>query len=394
MIRSLATIVLTSAIGTAVAFEADPDPSFSVDGMYTVALSGSTSHYDEALRTLVDSQGRYVVVGYVDYAQIGLMRMLPNGDGDPTYAGGGAVTYPIPGNVTLTDAVMDEADRVVVVGYGLNPLDNDPFVCRFKRDGEPDVAFGASGCHFIPIDITVNGEGDDRIYAAAIYKEDIFLVGSVERNDPGDFDFLVMRLLFTNGQLRTTFGNSGYVTVPFDLNPNHAGGDDDRASAILIVGDDIYVGGYADLGGFNGKDFAVAKLEPSEGILDPTFCPNSSACSGSGVYKGKRTFDLAPDGYIYDDRVTGLALAPDGAIVVAGESYSSLTDVIVTKFDATSGNLLHLAGNHSNHQRFHGLSEDRVPGLAVRSDGAIYVSGTFAVAPAGNGDPQHVFWID
>jgi len=114
MLRHAAALVLALTAGAASAREGDLDPRFSSDGMYALGFDKSVAKFDRALRTLVDRQGRYVMVGYVDYARVGLARLLANGNFDTSYAGGGgAVDHPLPANATLTDATMDSVGRVI-----------------------------------------------------------------------------------------------------------------------------------------------------------------------------------------------------------------------------------------------------------------------------------------
>lgn len=394
MYRSVLATMLLLVASVAGAREGDPDPRFSTDGQYTISYDSGTSKLDQALRTLVDSQGRYIVVGYVDFGKVGLARLLPDGSPDPSYAGGGVVSYALPGNVTLTDATLGINDSVVLVGYGLNSLDNDPLVCRYDNNGMPIGAFGANGCHFLPVDYTVNGEGDDRAFAVTTFQGDIFLTGSIERNDPGDFDFFVMRLLPSNGQPRTTFGNNGIVTIAFDVATNHAGGDDDRALSILVVDNVLYVGGYADVGGFDGTDFAIAKLSPFDGTLDATFCVDASTCAGSLKYAGRRTFTFPPGSGIYNERIGALAVSSGGAIGIAGESDGSGTsDVLVAFLSPTTGKIMDF-GTEGNRTRITLLAETKLGGFVLQqsSKSQVIVAGTTSTFP-GSANPKRSLWV-
>jgi len=397
--HAIAAVALLAA-GAAFAREGDLDPRFAGDGQYTVAFDQSAKKLDQAVRTLVDKRGRYVMVGYADYARVGLARLLPNGDVDASYAGGGAVDYPIPSNATITDAAIDTIDRIVVIGYGLNPLDNDPFVCRYSADGVPDVAVGENGCHFIPIDYTVNGDGDDRAYAVTnlgdaggTQKNDLLIAGSVERNDAGDFDFAVIRLTDFDLQPAEAFGGGdGIQTIPFDVSQTHAGGDDDRAYTLVINGIYAYIGGYAYVGGFaQSNDFALAKILVADGTEVATFCPDDGSCGGSFAHTGKRTFSFGSDDITngFDERIGAIA-TQNGLLVVAGDAlYGSKSDVVVARL-TPNGALMINPDLTPIHQRIHIFDETRLGGL-TRLGKADFVAGTTAAAP-GSANPLRVLW--
>ncbi|MBI3456793.1 MAG: hypothetical protein HY002_13540 [Candidatus Rokubacteria bacterium] len=96
------------------------------------------------------------------------------------------------------------------------------------------------------------------------------------------------------GDLDPTFGTGGKVTTDF-------GGTDSARALALQPDGKIVVAGFTE---FSGQDFALARYNP-DGTLDLGF--------GSG---GKVTTDFGPG----DVAGQGLALQPDGKIVVAGRT--------------------------------------------------------------------------
>jgi uncharacterized delta-60 repeat protein len=97
------------------------------------------------------------------------------------------------------------------------------------------------------------------------------------------------------GGLDTSFGSGGKKTVNF-------GGTGAARAVIVQPNGRIVVAG----GGGPASSFCVVRLRAANGTLDPTF--------GSG---GKRVIDFGGD----DESAFGAALAPDGKIVLAGDSH-------------------------------------------------------------------------
>jgi uncharacterized delta-60 repeat protein len=106
--------------------------------------------------------------------------------------------------------------------------------------------------------------------------------------------------LAQQGQLDTSFGNSGKLVIPFDLISDGV----DRAHDIAVQADGmiVAVGAAEKLG---GTAFAVVRFGP-DGTLDPTF--------GLG---GRMTVSFG-FGNPQVDFATAVALHPDGAIYLAG----------------------------------------------------------------------------
>jgi uncharacterized delta-60 repeat protein len=106
-----------------------------------------------------------------------------------------------------------------------------------------------------------------------------------------------------DGDLDPTFGGDGTVTTNF-----HNTDDEVRAVALQPDGK-IVAAGYAPVGGFN--DFALVRLNPADGSLDPTF--------GTG---GKVNHDFGGGVAI----AYGVAVQADGRIVTAGTAYMGDTE--------------------------------------------------------------------
>ncbi|WP_395683147.1 hypothetical protein [Dokdonella sp.] len=394
MFRPIIAAILLLGAAVCTARDGDLDLRFDGDGKRAVAFDLSTSRFDHAVATFVDAAGRYTVVGYADYGHVAFARLLPNGAIDAGFGSGGYLTRPLPANATVTVAAKDFAGRIVVGGQAMNPLDEDPFVCRYAADGTPDTQLGPDGCRVVPVDYSVNG--DDNVNAIAVSETGyIYLAGSAQRNDTGDYDFFVMRLRETDAAPDSGFGGGdGIQTIAFDLDGNHAGGDDDGATTLLLAGTWLYVGGYAYTNVFSNHDFAIAKINSGSGALDTTFCPNATACTGSEAYQGKRTLSFTLTATRFDEQVRGLKFDRNGYLIMAGTAADNTgADLILARLQTDGAFPAQAFGNEGNHVRGTLLEDLAVGGLAVDFDtNRILVSGSTASAP-GSADPDRLLWV-
>src|SRR5262249_53081515 len=116
------------------------------------------------------------------------------------------------------------------------------------------------------------------------------------------------RRLLSPGGLDPTFGNGGKMTMDFGTNsPNDA---EARAMVLQPDGKTILVGSAQPVS--PNYDFAIARLTPN-GTFDPAF---------NAVGKVTVGFDIGGNG---KDRAFGVALQPDGKIVVVGSAQVSNT---------------------------------------------------------------------
>ncbi len=159
--------------------------------------------------------------------------------------------------------------------------------------GDLDTTFGSGG-----IVTTSIGPFHDYAYAVAIQPDGkIVVAGSTGNGSDGDF---ALARYTVSGTLDTTFGSGGVVITPIGT------GDPwwDGALGVAIQPDGKIVAvGYADNG--SRRNFALARYTIS-GTLDTTF--------GSG---GIVTTQIGNGGLGWD-HANGVALQPDGKIVVVG----------------------------------------------------------------------------
>jgi uncharacterized delta-60 repeat protein len=160
--------------------------------------------------------------------------------------------------------------------------------------GTLDVSFGVGGA------LRTNFGGTyDWAYATAIQPDGRILAAGVS-DARGTYDFAVARYTSTH-ELDPTFGQRGVVLTDF-------GHSYDWAYALALQPDGkILVAGVSDASG--SKDFALARYNPN-GALDGSF--------GEG---GLVTERLRP---LTADIIHGIAVQPDGRIVVAGVTFEDV----------------------------------------------------------------------
>jgi uncharacterized delta-60 repeat protein len=229
-------------------------------------------------------EGRVVAAGSTD-GFTALVSYRPDGSLDPGFGDGGVVLTDFSSSESIRDVGVQGRNRVVVA---LEACAFDSrcglLLARYLRDGSLDPEFGRGGRRFYA---PASGE------ALAVQGDGGFATAGSAWNGV-DFDFAVVRFE-PDGRLDRTFGTDGRVLTDF--------GGGDRASDLKFQEDGkIVVAG--STGGGRRAEFAVARYMP-DGSLDPSF--------GQG---GQVTTDV---GYCCA-AVSGLAIQPDGRLVVAGNA--------------------------------------------------------------------------
>ena len=323
----------------------------------------------------VQADGRIVIAGRIERdggdTDMGVARLDPGGALDTSFAGdpGKAVISFNLGPVTATAVAVQADGRIVVAGtVDRGGGDLDFIVARLNTDGTPDTSFSGDGLATVAFDL--GGANADTAGGMAMQPDGrIVVVGTVERGG-GNFDFAVARLN-ANGSTDTSFDGDGRQTVAFDL----GGANVDAARGVALQPDGrIVVAGTVSRAGLD-QDFGVARLN-TDGALDTSF-------SGDG----RRTvaFDL---GGANVDRARAVALQPDGRIVVAGaaEIGGGNFDFAVARLD-TDGTLdtsFSSDGRATVAFNVGDTNADLANGVAIQPDGKIVVAGDVArIATAG-----------
>jgi len=275
------------------------------------------------------------------------------GSVDPSFGDQGVVTTPIGLASHARDVVRQADGKLVVVGLTGDDAGDfttrDFALVRYHADGSLDTSFGTGG-----VTVTDFGGFEDTALAAAIQPDGKILAagwGWRFGASPNPFDIAVARYE-TDGSLDPTFGLGGLAVTP--IGTSRSSGRDVVVQAdgrIVVAGDGI-------LG--SGAGAVVARYLAS-GAPDPDFGTDS-------------TFIYRPPGSDHA-RAHGVALLPDGTILVAGTAridgdwYITLTRLLPGgTLDPTFGS----GGIALGPETYSGLN--RGNGIVLQPDGKILVA--------------------
>lgn len=316
------------------------DQSFGVAGTEVVPAAGTTA---QAYAVGLQPDGKIVAAGFdqiVSKDDFALMRLNPSGSVDTTFGTGGRVTTSIGPSLDAATALALQSDgKIVAGGFSSNGTNLDFALARYKGNGSLDTGFGTSG----KVRTDILGS-DDAANALALQPDGKIVAAGYASNGSND-DFALVRYT-TNGSLDTSFGAGGGAITPI-------GSGDDVATALALQPDGkIVAAGYSFNGG--NENFAVVRYNAA-GSPDATFGTN-----------GKVTTDISGD-----DRATAVAVQPDGKIVVAGGTSS---DFAVVRYNP-NGSLDPSFGAGGKTTISFGSGGDLATGIALQPDGKIVVAG-------------------
>jgi uncharacterized delta-60 repeat protein len=239
--------------------------------------------------------GRIVVAGSTSGSSA-LVSYRPDGSLDPGFGDGGVVLTDFSSHSeSIRDIGVQGNNRVVLAVEACSiDLRCGLLVARYLRDGSLDPGFGKDGVRFYGA--PASGE------ALAVQRDGRLVTAGSGWNGV-DSDFAVVRFE-PDGRLDRSFGTDGRLLTDF--------GGGDRAADVKIQEDEkIVVAGSTGAG--REAAFALARYLP-DGSLDPSF--------GQG---GMVTTDV---GYCCAT-ASGLAVQPDGRLVVAGNAADGDTGLWV-----------------------------------------------------------------
>ena len=371
------------------------DTTFGVDGVATTDFPASL--HDRGRTLLRQADGKTIVAGLSGNGPgsngntVAMVRYNPDGSLDPSFGTGGKVFDDAFYEFTVGGFALDATGGVIVGGGTYNGTSNgyDFTLARFNPDGTRDLAFGQNGWAMTDVG-SMAGKPDTfnwitalavdaggRIVAGGVYET---ITVDVETGAwSSERDFALARFN-SDGTPDTTFGVAG-ATVS-DL-----GTAGDAPAAIALAPDGaILVAGVAGKDYWaqgNGFDFAVARYTPG-GTLDPSFGEGGKSVTNLHTYG---------DGSPSNDFAYDLAVGPDGAVVVAGSTYSPFSysrdlALLWLKADGTpdasfggggvvTTDIAALRGGEP------GSSADDAFAVAIQGDGAIVVAGSSDAAGRG-----------
>ncbi|MBN1618849.1 hypothetical protein JW887_05950 [Candidatus Dojkabacteria bacterium] len=204
------------------------DTTFNSVGYTTHNNAAGGNGVDVALDSIVDSAGRYVVVGYSRNASgnddMVIWRYLSNGTLDTSFNGVGYVVYSGTSGDFGRSIIQDSAGRYVITGtssyiggepYGSEICGDCMTVWRYNQNGTLDTTFNEIG--FMPYSF-LGGVGDKEEHGYDIIQDSSgrYLVtgyiwdGDVIVDDDNPVDDLVVWRITSTGVIDTTFNGIGY----------------------------------------------------------------------------------------------------------------------------------------------------------------------------------------
>ncbi|KAA1424334.1 hypothetical protein [Nocardioides antri] len=354
-IRLLCAVLVATGLGVvpsaAAAAAGDLDPGFSGDGVHVDPADGVIGPSVE-----VQEDGKIVVAGFGPAGGV-VQRFLPSGAPDLSFGGDGEVVADFGAPTEIWGMAVQADGRIVIAGTSAVPADaddSDLAIARYTASGALDTTFRGDGIARLDL-----GFRDGAHAVAATPDGKILVAGRSQVG--GGFDFLVARFTAT-GALDGAFSGDGRVTVGF-------GGVADEAMDVEVQADGkVVVAGRTDAGGTADHDFAVARLR-SGGALDHGF-----------HLDGKVTTDFGGS-----DKAAGLALRPDGRLVVAGWRVGGGSDFALARYTAAGELDTSFHGDGRLTTAF-GATYDYAKDVAIQPDGRIVVVGSARVSPVGDGD--------
>lgn len=404
-ISILLTAILVTVLATPVhASPGQLDKFFSGDGKQTAFPNGGTSY-----AVVIDKQDRILVAGYTiaPKTDLALARFLPNGKPDPDFGGGdGRVVTNLGGTDYGFDVALQADGKIVVAGQR-DFNDHSQFaVVRYGIRGVLDKSFSKDGMNF-----TDFGKQYQAANAVVIGANGNILLGGYTSNG-SSMRWALARYL-PNGTLDPHFGNGGKVST--DVSPTVEQIDD----LALIPGGKIVVAGEAETSltpryaigqylssgkldrsfghkGVNtvdvtkGGDAAYGLARQPDGKLILVGWVNRGGAGDWGIVRfgpkglldktfgngGTVVTSFGPD----YDFAYGVAVQPNGKIVVVGRATRDTTDFGVVRYKANGGLDLTFGGNGKVLTDFFS-GDDTARGVAIQPNGKIVVAG---VAGAGN----------
>src|SRR5262249_472310 len=284
-----------------------PDTTFGGTGTVFTDVSGQS---DRAHAVLIQPDGKILVGGTGGdgpHFFFVLARYNPNGSLDTTFGNGGkVVTHPRPSGPynEIWDLALQAAGRILAAGNVDTGNDTKFAVARYNPNGSLDTYFGSNG--IATSNPTVGG--GDRAYSVLVQPDGriVLVGGSSGGNSVSHF---ALSRFESYGYLDYSFGSGG--TVLTDIPGNYEQAFD---AALQPDGKIVAVGQVDRSGTFPSVyDFALARYNPN-GSLDTSFGGGGFVTTNFGG----------------NDQAEGVALSPDGRIVVTGGGVTTSNSTMYT----------------------------------------------------------------
>jgi uncharacterized delta-60 repeat protein len=282
-----------------------PDGSFGAAGLTGADLGGN----DVGRAVVLQPDGKVYAVGHTNAGanpfNFGIARFGTDGQPDTTYTPTGWQLVDFMSTDFTGSATLQADGKLLVAGYNApGAAANNLEVARINSNAAPDNTFAGDGTTAVDFGGAESGSG-------VVQQPDGKIVVAGGSNAGGDEDFAIARL-GTNGSPDTSFAGDGKTVVDF-------GGADTGHAVALQPDGKILIAGYTFKGG--NYAFALARLQPN-GLLDTTFGDGGKAIAEFGA----------------EDIAWGLAIQPDGKIVVSGHTNADANfNFALARFEGDPG---------------------------------------------------------
>lgn len=222
-----------------------PDTSFGTAGK--VVTDFGTSSFDYAEAALMQSDGKIIIAGRVSTAtrgyDFGLIRYQESGALDTTFGTGGKVSTPVGGG-TMEDICYDLAQqsdgKIIAVGDSVSS-GSEIVVVRYMPSGSVDTTFATGGIGSYAISNSANHGR-----AVAVQSDGAIVVAGYA-NSQGDTDFFGCIRLLSNGTADPSFGSSGLFGTTFGAGPDRAFGIALQSNGGIVLAGEAYNGTNTDI---------------------------------------------------------------------------------------------------------------------------------------------------
>ncbi|RYH73052.1 T9SS type A sorting domain-containing protein [Flavobacteriaceae bacterium 144Ye] len=243
------------------------DNSFGTNGIVLLDINGFD---DEAISSVLQSDGKIITVGYTNNADkdIIVARFNSNGSLDTSYATNGIYTYDSGTNDSAETLAISPDDKIII---GCE-ISNNYGVIKITNTGINDTTFGSNGI------VTTNLGGVDYIGDIKLQSDGkILITGTSSKNSTGDGDIYDKTLIRynTDGTLDTSFNSTGIIFTSYE-----SGGNDGGYSIIIQTDGKIIVCGSSYIGA-NDDNFALTRYN-NDGSIDSTFGNNGTTITDFG----------------------------------------------------------------------------------------------------------------
>ncbi len=252
-----------------------PDSSFSGIGWTSFDYNGNT---DQGRTMELQQDGKILLAGGVvtNGRDWGILRLQSNGIPDSSFGTNGWAVIDWNGFDEVYDLLVQPDGKILASGIAGSPL--GLAVARFTKNGIPDSSFATNG-RFMLADggsTHMAMDNDQNIYLVDVFGSALVQFGVMKLN--------------SQGQVVTSFGTDGLLTIDLTNFPNSPFILFDNAGLIVFGGTDGTSLGV-------GEGVVLARISTS-GVLDPTFDGDGKVTINTGSAQEGSDLIQLPNGHL------------------------------------------------------------------------------------------------